>query len=144
MALGLIGLMASALLVPVNLPQGAAPGLRAQARVLTSPRYLITAIGYGSNFVAFTYLSPMLSDVTGFGAISVSVIILLYGASVAAGNILGGKLSDRIGPVPALTVIFAGLSVVLLGLGLVLTSPVATVAVVAGWGGFAFTNVPPL
>ncbi|MFG6517846.1 MULTISPECIES: MFS transporter [unclassified Sulfitobacter] len=147
-ALGLIGLVASALLVPANLPQGAAPGLRAQARVLTSPRlllvYLITAIGYGGNFVAFTYLAPMLTDVTGFGATSVSVIILLYGASVAAGNIFGGKLSDRIGPVPALTVIFAGLSVVLLGLGLVLTSPVATVAVVAVWGGFAFANVPPL
>ncbi|WP_339638324.1 hypothetical protein [uncultured Sulfitobacter sp.] len=89
--------MTSALLVPANLPQGAAPGLRAQAQVLTSPRYLITAIGYGSNFVAFTYLSPMLSDVTGFGAISVSVIILLYGASVAAGNILGGKLSIATG-----------------------------------------------
>ncbi len=143
-ALGLIGVVASALLVPVNLPPGAAPVLRAQARVLTSPRYLITAIGYGSNFVAFTYLCPMLTDVTGFGAISVSVIILLYGASVAAGNILGGKLSDRIGPVPALTVIFAGLSVELLGLDLVLTSPVATVAAVAVWGGFAFANMPPL
>ncbi|MEM5542721.1 MFS transporter [Sulfitobacter sp. AS92] len=85
------------LLVPVNLPQGAAPGLRAQARVLTAPRYLITAICYGSNFVAFTYLAPMLTDVTGFRAISVSVIILLYGASVAAGNILGGKLSIATG-----------------------------------------------
>ncbi|MEM5542722.1 hypothetical protein WNY61_08215 [Sulfitobacter sp. AS92] len=40
--------------------------------------------------------------------------------------------------------IFAGLSVVLLGLDLVLTSPVATVAAVAVWGGFAFANMPPL
>lgn len=147
-ALGLIGLVASALLVPTNLRQGSAPGLRDQARVLVSPRlllvYLITAIGYGGNFIAFTYLAPMLTDVTGFGTGAVSLIILLYGASVAVGNIVGGKLADRMGAVPALTVIFVGLSAVLLALGLVLSSPIATIAVIAVWGGFAFANVPPL
>ncbi len=146
--LGTIGLIASALLVPSNLRRGAAPGLRAQARVLTSPRlllvYLITAIGYGGNFIAFTYLAPMLTDVTGLGAGAVSLVILLYGASVAVGNILGGKLADRLGAVPALTLIFSGLTVVLLALGLVLSSPVATIIVIAIWGGFAFANVPPL
>ncbi len=147
-ALGLIGLVASALLVPPNLRQGSAPGLRDQARVLVSPRlllvYLITAVGYGGNFIAFTYLAPMLTDVTGFGTGAVSLIILLYGASVAVGNIVGGKLADRMGAVPALTVIFVGLSAVLLALGLVLSSPIATIAVIAVWGGFAFANVPPL
>ena len=146
--LGVIGLIASAVLVPANLRQGAAPSLKAQARVLTSPRlllvYLITAVGYGGNFIAFTYLAPMLADVTGLGAGAVSLLILLYGASVAVGNILGGKLADRLGAVPALTVIFGGLTVVLLALGLVLTSPVATIVVIAIWGGFAFANVPPL
>ncbi|EYD70422.1 MFS transporter [Limimaricola hongkongensis] len=147
-ALGLVGLIASAALVPANLRRGAAPGLRAQAQVLTSPRlllvYLITAVGYGGNFIAFTYLAPMLTDVTGFSAGAVSLVILLYGASVAAGNILGGKLADRIGAVPSLTIIFAGLALLLLALGTVLTNSVAAVAVVTFWGGFAFANVPPL
>lgn len=146
--LGVIGLIASAVLVPSNLPQGAAPSLRAQARVLTSPRlllvYLITALGYGGNFIAFTYLAPMLTDVTGLSASAVSLVILLYGASVAVGNILGGRLADRMGPVPALTLIFAGLAVLLAAFGLALPHPVAAVAVVALWGGFAFANVPPL
>ena len=147
-ALGVIGLIASAVLVPSNLRQGAAPGLREQARVLTSPRlllvYLITAVGYGGNFIAFTYLAPMLTDVTGLSVGAVSLVILLYGASVAVGNIVGGKLADRMGAVPALTLIFVGLTVVLFALGLVLTSPIATIAVIAVWGGFAFANVPPL
>ncbi|MCA1288036.1 MFS transporter [Salipiger bermudensis] len=147
-ALGLVGLVASALLVPATLRQGEAPGLRAQARVLTEPRlllvYLITAVGYGGNFIAFTYLAPMLTDVTGLGTGAVSLVILLYGASVAVGNIVGGKLADRMGAIPALTLIFVGLSAVLLALGLVLTSPLATIAVIAIWGGFAFANVPPL
>ncbi len=147
-ALGLIGLIASAVLVPNNLRRGDPPSLRAQMQVLTSPRlllvYLITAVGYGGNFIAFTYLAPMLTDVTGLSAGAVSLVILLYGASVAAGNILGGKLADRAGPVPALTLIFAGLAASLAALGLALASPVAAIAVVAVWGGFAFANVPPL
>ncbi|WP_378944154.1 MFS transporter [Paracoccus sp. R86501] len=146
--LGLIGLIASALLIPGDLSQGVAPGLKAQLRVLTSPRlllvYLITAIGYGGNFIAFTYLAPMLTQVTGFGAGAVSLVILLYGASVAVGNVVGGKLADRMGAVPALTVIFVGLTAVLLALGLTLTSPIAAIIVIAVWGGFAFANVPPL
>tara|TARA_R110002020_G_scaffold135469_5_gene302480 strand:- start:2505 stop:3683 length:1179 start_codon:yes stop_codon:yes gene_type:complete len=147
-ALGAIGLIASAVLVPSNLPQSPPPSLRAQAEVLTSPRlllvYLITAVGYGGNFVAFTFLAPMLTGVTGLSAGAVSLVILLYGASVAAGNILGGKLSDRVGPVPALMLIFIGLALMLLALGLALSHPVAAIAVVALWGGFAFANVPPL
>ena len=147
-ALGVIGFAASAALVPTDLSQSAPPTLRAQAQVLTSPRlllvYLITAIGYGGNFVAFTYLAPMLTDVTGLTAGSVSLVILLYGASVAAGNILGGKLADRIGPIPALTLIFAGLALILAALGAVLTHPFLAIAVVGLWGGFAFANVPPL
>lgn len=147
-ALGLIGLVASAALVPANLPQSTPPSLRAQAQVLTSPRlllvYLITAIGYGGNFIAFTYLAPMLTDVTGLSVTAVSLVILIYGVSVAAGNILGGKLADRMGPVPALTLIFGGLAILLAALGLALPHPLAAVAVVALWGGFAFANVPPL
>jgi predicted MFS family arabinose efflux permease len=63
--------------------------------------YLITAIGYGGNFIVFTYLCPMLTDVTGFGAISVSVIILLYGASVAAVAVWGGFAFANMPPLHA-------------------------------------------
>ncbi|SMC42739.1 Predicted arabinose efflux permease, MFS family [Novosphingobium sp. B1] len=147
-ALALIGLASSALLVPSDLALDEPATLRQQAQVLTAPRlllvYLITAVGYGGNFIAFTYLTPMLTDVTGLGAGAVSLVILLYGMSVAVGNIVGGKLSDRIGPVAALTIIFAGLALSLLLLGLGLASALAAVAVSLFWGGFAFGNVPPL
>ncbi|MCZ4265427.1 MFS transporter [Erythrobacter sp. G21629-S1] len=146
--LALIGLGSSALLVPSNLESDEPPSLCQQAQVLTSPRlllvYLITAVGYGGNFIAFTYLAPMLTDVTGLSESSVSLVILLYGVSVAIGNILGGKLADRIGPVPALTIVFAGLALSLVLLGFGLTSPWAAIAVTLFWGGFAFGNVPPL
>ncbi|WP_425403844.1 MFS transporter [Hwanghaeella sp.] len=146
--LAIIGLVASARLVPSNLVQREPPTLRQQMQVLTSPRlvlvYLITAVGYGGNFIAFTFLAPMLTDITGLGANAVSLVILLYGVSVAVGNIVGGKLSDRVGPVPALTIIFGGLALSLVFLGLGLESSWTAIAVVLFWGGFAFGNVPPL
>jgi DHA1 family inner membrane transport protein len=43
-----------------------------------------------------------------------SWVMLVYGVSVAAGNIWGGKLADRQGPIAALKIIFALLAAVLL------------------------------
>ncbi len=146
--LGVIGFIASAVLLPAQLTRAASPGLKAQLQVLTSPRlllvYLITAVGYGGNFIAFTFLAPMLTEVTQLSAGAVSLVLLLYGASVAVGNIAGGKLADRIGVVRSLTLIFTGLAVSLVALGIALPNPIAAIAVAAFWGGFAFANVPPL
>ncbi len=146
--LGVIGFIASAVLLPATMSRIASPGLKAQLQVLTSARlllvYLITAVGYGGNFIAFTFLAPMLTEVTGLSAGIVSLVMLLYGVSVAVGNIAGGKLADRIGVVPSLTLIFAGLALALLALGVALPDPVAAIAVAGFWGGFAFANVPPL
>ena len=41
-----------------------------QARVLAEPRLLLvyakTAIGYGGSFIPFTFLAPILTEVSGF------------------------------------------------------------------------------
>jgi len=146
--LGLIALIGSALLVPDNLKQNKAAPLRSQLLVLTEPRlllvYAITAVGYGGTFVAFTYLAPILQQVSGFDAGAISVILLVYGLSVAIGNIWGGKLADKLGPVKALSIIFAALALVLLTFTFTAVHPVFAVLTVFVWGGFAFGNVPGL
>ncbi len=55
----------------------------------------MTALGYGGTFVTFTFLAPMLQEVTGFAASSVSLMLVLYGLAIAAGNIIGGRVADR-------------------------------------------------
>ncbi|SDF97807.1 Predicted arabinose efflux permease, MFS family [Onishia taeanensis] len=146
--LGALALIGSALLVPSNLKQSVPATLGQQFKVLTHPRlllvYLITVLGYGGTFTAFTYLAPILQDVSGFGDNAVSLIMLVYGASVAVGNLYGGKLADRMGPIRALTLIFSGLAAILLVLTLSATHPVAAVLTVLVWGAFAFGNVPGL
>ncbi|WP_194436045.1 MFS transporter [Vibrio fluminensis] len=146
--LGLIALVGSALLVPNDLAQPPASKLSTQMKVLTNPHLLlvfaITALGYGGTFTAFTFLAPLLQDVSGFSANAVSIIMLVYGVSVAVGNIWGGKLADKMGPVKALTVIFTGLALVLFVFGFTVFNPIAAVLTILVWGAFAFGNVPGL
>lgn len=146
--LGLIALVGSALLVPNNLKQDATASLKDQLKVLTQPRlllvYAITALGYGGTFTALTYLAPILEQVSGFDASAVGLIMLVYGVSVAVGNIQGGKMADKFGPVKALTIIFAGLAAILFVLNFTAYNPVAAVITILVWGAFAFGNVPGL
>ncbi|EDM64873.1 Major facilitator superfamily [Moritella sp. PE36] len=147
-ALGLIALIGSALLVPNNLKQPPAAKLSAQVKVLTQPRlllvYAITALGYGGTFTAFTFLAPILEQVSGFSSSAIGLIMLVYGLSVAFGNIWGGKMADKMGPVKALTVIFSGLAAVLVVFNFTAVNPVAAVTTILVWGAFAFGNVPGL
>lgn len=146
--LGLVAMVGSMLLVPGNLPKGAASSVREQLAVLTRKPLLLvyakTALGYGGAFTAFTFLAPILQLVSGFSAGAVSLILLVYGVSVAVGNIWGGKLADRMGPLPALKLLFAGLALVLLVLTFTAPHPVLAVLTVLVWGAFAFGNVPGL
>jgi len=146
--LGLLAMIGSAILVPSNLKQAKPTNLAAQVKVLTHPRlllvYAITAIGYGGTFIAFTYLAPILNEVTGFESSSVGLILLVYGISVAVGNIWGGKMADNLGPIKALTIIFSGLAGILLVLNFTAYNPVAAVITILVWGAFAFGNVPGL
>jgi len=146
--LGLIALIGSLLLVPRQLKQGQPASVLQQLKVLTEPRLLLvfamTAVGYGGTFVAFTYLAPILQQVSGFAPGAISLIMLVYGVSVAGGNIWGGKLADRQGPVKALSLIFAMLALVLAMFSLTAPHPVLAVLTVLIWGAFAFGNVPGL
>lgn len=146
--LGLIALIGSAFLVPNNLKQAAATKISTQLKVLSEPRlllvYAITAIGYGGSFIAFTYLAPILEEISGFDSSAIGLIMLVYGVSVAIGNIWGGKMADKMGPIKALSIIFAGLAAVLLVFNFTAVNPIAAVATILVWGAFAFGNVPGL
>ena len=147
-ALGFIAMIGSAILVPNNLPQQKSATFAEQLQVLTEPRLLMvyakTALGYGGSFIAFTYLAAILQDVSGFSTDHIALLMLLYGVSVAVGNIWGGKLADKKGPIAALKVIFLGLAAVLLLLSFTAPHPVLAALTVLLWGAVAFGNVPGL
>ncbi|MDG0811472.1 MFS transporter [Cohnella rhizosphaerae] len=146
-AVGIAAFAANLALVPSGLRGAARTKLRDQLPLLGNRRLLlafsITALGYGGTFVVFTYLSPLLRDITGFGESSIALILLFYGIAIAAGNVVGGKAANK-RPVPALLVMFALQAVVLLALNFAAPYRAAGLAAVLLMGLLAFMNVPGL
>lgn len=147
-AFGLVAMIGALALVPRNIAHTEPAPLRRQLRVLLQPRlllvYAMTAVGYGGSLIAFTFLAPILEDITGFSPDVVSLVLLAYGVSVAIGNFWGGRLADRKGPVVALKLIFALLAAVLLALTFTAPSKPLMLLTVLAWGAVAFGNVPGL
>ena len=146
--LGVIALAGTLLLVPNNISAGKPSSLLAQLAVLRKPRlllvYAMTMLGYGGSFIAFTYLVPILQQVSGFSAGSVSLVLLIYGVSVALGNVWGGRMADRKGPVRALQIVFGLLALVLFTFSFTASNHWLALATVFAWGAVAFGNVPGL
>lgn len=144
---GIIALIANLTLVPSGLRRGTRTPLREQVKLVTNGRLLlafaITALGYGGTFVVFTYLSPLLHEISGFKEQTVAVILLLYGVAIAIGNVIGGKAANR-KPMNALFYMFALQTVILLIL--TFTAPFQTAALITIFfmGLMAFMNVPGL
>ena len=147
-ALGVLAFLGSLAFVPRTIAHSKPASLLQQVQVLGEPRlllvYAMTAVGYGGSFIAFTYLAPILQDIAGFSAGAVGAVMLVYGVSVAVGNIWGGKLADSRGPIGALKIIFLGLAAVLFVLTFTAPHPRLVLATVLVWGAFAFGNVAGL
>lgn len=145
--LGIIGLAASLLLVPNNLKNGKTASLKSQFKVLANKRlifaFLMTAMGYGGTFVVFTYLSPVLQEITGFQESTVTFILLIYGAAIALGNLIGGKVANK-NPLRALLWMFAAQAFVLLAFYFTVSSPVLSIITLFFLGALSFASVPGL
>ncbi|KVW38961.1 MFS transporter [Burkholderia ubonensis] len=145
---GLVAFLGAVAFVPRRLRQTEPAPLARQFRVLAQPRLLLvfamTAVGYGGSLIAFTYMAPLLEQIAGFTPSQVSLVLVGYGVSVAFGNVWGGKLADRVGPVKALKRIFLLLAVVLLALTFTVHVKWLAILTMLAWGAVAFGNVPGL
>lgn len=145
--LGIIGLVASWILVPNNLANEKAASLKTQLKVITNKRlvlgFLMTALGYGGTFVAFTYLSPILQEITGLSESVVNIVLLLYGVAIAIGNIVGGKVANK-NPLKALLWMFALQALVLLLFTFTVQYTVLAMITLFIMGALSFANVPGL
>ena len=105
---------------------------------------LVTVLAYAGSFTAYTFIAPILTQVTGVTGATVSLFMLVYGITAAVGNILGGKLTDSMGVNRANIFIISGIVVVVLGMWLLSSSPVSMGILVALLGMVTFAAVPAL
>ena len=61
----------------------------------------IVAIGFGGLFAWFSYIAPLLINVSGFDIADISYLMIVAGAGMVVGNIAGGYLADKKDPVIA-------------------------------------------
>lgn len=103
----------------------------------------MTVLGSAGFGTVFTYISPLLTDVTGFSVATVTVLLIIFGVGSVLGTIIGGRLADRF-LMPALCGLLAALTVVLLLVGVFATvQPVAAVMVFL-FGVASFSIIPGL
>lgn len=144
---GVIALLANSILVPAELPRGNKTTFRDQLRLVRNGRlllmFIITALGYGGTFVVFTYLTPLLQNITGIKEELIAVVLLVYGIAIAIGNVVGGRLANH-KPLKSLFYMFAIQAVILFILTFTAPFKLIGIATILLMGLFAFMNVPGL
>ncbi|MBQ1560773.1 MFS transporter [Caulobacter sp.] len=121
--------------------------LREEFAVLARPQVqlglLMTVLGFGGVFAVFTYIQPILTELAGFSKAAVSPILLVFGAGLVGGNLVGGRWADK-GLNAALVGTLAALTLVMAGSALAFHSQVGAVIAAFLLGAAAFATVAPL
>ncbi|SFC27605.1 MFS transporter, DHA1 family, arabinose polymer transporter [Collimonas sp. OK412] len=103
----------------------------------------ISALASASLFSVFTYITPILEDVTGLTPHAVTLVLLVFGLGLTVGSALGGKLADwRL--MQSLIWFLVALAIVLTVFTLTMRTPLPAVITIFIWGVLAFAIVPPL
>jgi DHA1 family inner membrane transport protein len=146
--IGVIALAGILALVPKTGHGDTTPGtLRSELRAFGSGQVwlsiLVTILGYGGMFGAFTYIAFTLTEVSGFAASTVPWLLIVFGVGLFVGNTLGGKAADR-NVDRTLIVVLSVLAAILVAFALTAGNQVLTVASLVLMGGFGFATVPGL
>ncbi len=145
-ALGAVTFVAVAALIPSIAGMGGID-LRREFTVARRPDVLLalltTVLGWGCVFVLFTYIVPILEQVSGFTPTAVTVILFVIGVGLTIGINVGGRLADR-GVMRTLIAMLAALAALSALFALVSRSPVTAVPVIFLWGMAAFGTIPSL
>jgi len=144
---GLVALVILAALVPQDRTQPETSDWRADLRAIGRRPVLLglltTVLGYAGVFAVFTYIAPLLTEISGFDDSAVSPILLVFGGGLVAGNLLGGRLADR----NLIRAIVGTLAVLAVTLGLMtfaLDSRIAAIIFTGLLGAAGFATVAPL
>ena len=123
------------------------PDVRRELKVLIRPAVLLamgtTVLGAGAMFALYTYVAPVLAEITHASPGFVAFALVLIGIGFTLGNTLGGKLADW-SLDGATKIILATLAVIMALLPWIMTTHVGAAIGLVVWGAAAFGIVPPV
>ncbi len=145
--IGVIAVTAIAWFVPSNVAPSKGSGVLSEIKVLANLQVwlamLVSVLVAAGLFAVYTYIKPLLTDVTGLSTSAVTWVLLLFGGGMTVGNIIGGRLADwRLMPTIIIaTTLMTVLQLVFFGIS---ANQPATIVLVFVWGVVLFMAVPPL
>lgn len=144
--IGVLAAVALALCLPPKIEMQKA-SLIHEFTVLKNPQVLMvlgtSVLASASLFSTFTYITPILEDVTGFTPHAVTMVLLLFGLGLTVGSTLGGKLADW-RPVQSLLSFLLAIVAILSIFAMTMHSEIPAMVTIFLWGVLAFAIVPPL
>ncbi|GGG76111.1 MFS transporter [Paenibacillus radicis (ex Gao et al. 2016)] len=142
--MGVLTLIGIIIFIP-KLKQEKATGIMQQLKEVANPRLLvflmISVLGNAGLFAIFTYIAPLLVEVTGFADHHVTWILVLFGCGVTLGNIIGGKLADW-KLMPTILGIYFATCVILGVLTFTIHNQITAVLTIFLWGAASFAVFP--
>ncbi|WP_312806973.1 MFS transporter [Comamonas sp.] len=145
-ALGLITIAALWMVLPKG-EAGTRPDVRRELKVLTRPEVLLamgtTVLGAGSMFTLYTYVAPVLTEVTHASPGFIAFALVLIGVGFTIGNSLGGRLADW-SLDGATRIILLALALIMVVLPWALGTHLGAGMGLVVWGAAAFGMVPPV
>ncbi len=120
--------------------------LAEQLAALRQPAILtmmtVTVLGFGASFAAFTFVTPILTAITGFSTNSASVLLVVFGLATLIGNLAGGRWAVTLGWRSALRRMILCLLLAFIILTVAMSHKVAMVPMLFIWGALAFGMSP--
>ena len=104
----------------------------------------ITMIGTGGFFAWFSYIAPLLINVTGFSSNDVTWNLIIAGFGMLVGNTIGGRLADRFSPIKATCWLLLTMVAALLAVSFAAEYKVASVIMTFVTGAIAFAMIAPI
>ncbi|WP_338888597.1 Cmx/CmrA family chloramphenicol efflux MFS transporter [Rhodococcus sovatensis] len=126
---------------PSDPPTRSIPNARAECAALRRPKLVLMlilgALINGATFCSFTYLAPLLTDISGFDSQWLPVLLGLFGLGSFIGVAVGGRLADT----RPLALLIVGAVVLLVGwilFALAASHPAVTLALLFTQGALSF------
>ncbi|TKC07926.1 MFS transporter [Pedobacter polaris] len=105
---------------------------------------IMISIGTGGLFTWYSYIAPLMTDVAGFSASSVTYIIMLAGLGMLCGNFIGGYLADKFSPAKASVALLLTMAITLIIVHYISFNPILALVMTFITGAVSFALAAPI
>tara|TARA_R110000796_G_scaffold88850_3_gene191852 strand:+ start:67133 stop:68335 length:1203 start_codon:yes stop_codon:yes gene_type:complete len=105
---------------------------------------LLTTIGTGGFFAWYSYIAPLLTNVSGYPESMVSYAMIIAGLGMVVGNFLGAKMAEKLSPMKAIIISLTMMVIALIINTLIAHNPIAILVLTFIIGIISFSVSTPL